>query len=363
MNHKAVIGAALGVALFAAFACSPSRRGGTAETGNSDEAKPEERGTAVSTPVGPVPEFVVFVDTLNLRAEPSKEAAVVTRLSRGARLVNKSEVAVKAERRFWRQVEAGGRTGWVADEYVLPALFYEAFVKADDLGRAGDGEGMIAAALEGLRKAGYSEDREDRCYRLSPDRRKLFVTLEYVEPPDWCMGYPDIGYDFQPVPVLYFVCGRGLVKYLFFDIFLGGEWTSDSRYIVYAESYSIELIDTEEWSRKGLGGRNYKTGVPDFEIVDSYVIWLSWEDPKGPIPKPFDERLSVPVLKAYDVDTGQVVRFLEADLTTLKDEVHSRDMGYYYYEIKMVATGLCPPDLHNSDLYKRFNGAVDLASF
>ena len=306
-------------------------------------------------------EYVVWVDELDLRAEPSTEAAVVTELDRRSYLVNKSEVATEAEGRYWRQVEFNGQTGWVADEYVLPGLFYEAFVRADELGRAGDGEGMIAAALEGLKNVGYLEDREDYCYRLSPDRRKLFVTLEYAEPPGWSRGYPDTGYDFEPIPVLYFVKGRGLAKYLFFDAFLPGEWTADSRYYVYAEPYWIELIDTEDWRRESLGIRNYTDGVPDFEISGGYVVWLSWEEPTGPPPSPFDESLSVPVLLAYNLTTVEVTRLLEADLTTLSNEVRSKDFGYDYHEVKMVETGLCPIDLKESNLFKRFNDVLDLA--
>jgi hypothetical protein len=358
VNKRVLLGVA--VTLVYVTACGGGRDAAGGDRCNGG-TKPREGETSVSTPVGSVHEFVVFVDSLNLRAEPSAEAAVVTRLSRGTRLTNRSEVAVEAEGRFWRQVEADGRTGWVADEYILPALFYDAFAKADELGRSGDGEGMINATLEGLREVGSLQGKEAYCYRLSPDRRKVLVTLEYGEPPDWHRGYPGPGYDFQPVPVLYFVNGEGLAKYLFYEAFIPGEWSADSRYYVCAEPYWIELLDTEEWSRISLGERNYSEGVPDFEISGKYVVWLSWEEPRGPIPEPFDESLSVPVLLAYDLDTGDVARLLEADFTTLNNEVHGRDFGYDYHEIKMVETGLCPRDLKASYLFNRFNDVFDLA--
>ena len=348
------------MALVCASACGGGRDA-AGEDRRTDSVKPPEDETGASAPVGPVHEFVVYVDELNLRAEPSTDAKVVTRLRRSSRLVNKSEVATEVEGRFWRRVEADGLTGWVADEYVLPALFYDAFAKADELGRAGDGEGMINAAIEGGKEVGFLEGKEANCYRVSPDGRKVLVTLRYAEPPDWHRGYPSRGYDFQPIPVLYLVRGRGLAKYLFYDAFVPGEWTADSRYYVCSESYWIELLDTEGWSRKSLGENNYTESVPDFEISGKYVVWLSWEEPQGPIPEPFDESLSVPVLLAYDLDNGERTRLLEADLTTLSKEVHGKDFGYDYHEVKMAETGLCPSDLKDTRLFKRFNGALELA--
>jgi len=287
-------------------------------------------------------EYVVWVGKLDLRAEPTPEAEILKILKRGTRVRNLSEVVTEVEGRYWRRVEIEGETGWVPDQHVLPDYFYDPFKRADELGRAGDAEGMIAAAIEGLKEVGCLEDKEDYCYRVSPDGEKVFVDLEYGEPPRWGLGYPDIRYVFQPVPVLYFVNGLGLAKYLFFDAHIPGEWSEDSRYYVCAEPYWIELIDTGEWSRKRLGARNYTEDAPDFEISGGYAIWLSWEEPKKRLPSPFDEGLSVPVLLAYDLDTGNEIRLLEADLAT--------------------STGLCPPELEDSELYKRLNGVYSLAS-
>jgi hypothetical protein len=306
-------------------------------------------------------EYVVWVDALNLRAEPSPEAEILKILKRGRRVGNLSEAVTEVEGRYWRRVEIEGETGWVPDQRVLPDYFYDPFRKADELARAGDAEGMIAAAIEGLKEVGHLEDKEDYCYRVSPDGEKVFVDLEYGEPPRWGLGYPDVRYVFQPVPVLYFVNSLGLAKYLFFDAHIPGEWSEDSRHYVCAEPYWIELIDTGEWGRKRLGARNYTEDAPDFEISGGYVIWLSWEEPKKRLPSPFDEGLSVPVLLAYNLDNGEVIRLLEADLSTLKDKSHSCDVGYDYYEIKMAPTGLYPPDLEDSELYKRLSGAYSLA--
>jgi len=115
----------------------------------------------------------------------------------------------------------------------LPDYFYDPFKKADALGRAGDAEGMVAAVIEGNKKVGYIEEDEDYCYSVSPDGEKVFVDLEYGEPPYWGRGYPDLTYDCQPEPVLYFVKGRGLVEYLQYGIYISGEWFSDSRYYAF----------------------------------------------------------------------------------------------------------------------------------
>lgn len=337
--------------------------GAAACGGKSDPA--ETAAAGAETSAFQQVEYVVYVDEAPLRAQPSDDAAILKILKRDARVKNRSEVVTEVEGRYWRRVEVAGKCGWVPDEYVLPDYFYDPFEKADKLGRAGDGDGMVAAAIEGNKKVGYVEQDEDYCYHVSPDGEKVFVNLEYGEPRLWSFGYPDIHLAFQPVPVIYLVNGRGLARYFFCDVFIPGEWTADSRYFVYAEPDRIELIDTEEWSRKRLGPRNYvgnRSGdFPSPEISGDYVIWLSWEEPTKPLPSPFDEGLSVPVLLAYDLGTGDVTRILGADLTTLNDEIHSEDSGYCYYEIKMAEAGLCPPDVGESKLFKRFNGVYCLA--
>jgi uncharacterized protein YraI len=347
-----------------AAACGVAGETGGEKRGG-ETAKVEKEGTALSAEVGPISEYVVYVDKLKLRAGPSTSAAVITELGRRSYLVNKSEVVTAVEGRYWRQVEFNGKTGWVADRYVLPELFYEAFKKADELGRAGDGEGMIAAAIEGFKKVDYLEDITDYYYDyyniVSPDGLKVILKGHWSSDDtfDWGGGYPGRGRVYSPFPVFFFVSGRGLVEYFRTYEEIRGKWSPDSRYYVYTESVIVEfgfgsplkLLDTETWRREDIGF--VATPEYGFEFADGYVVWFG-EELIEDRPPYLEEESYAPVLWAYNMKPGDRVRILEADLSTMGTEVVHEGFGTKFYEVKMVPAGLCPAAVENTGLYRKF---------
>jgi len=113
-----------------------------------------------------------------LRAEVFDAAEKLTTLAAGTTVADVGHDVVGIEDDLWRLVRAGDNLGWVADRYVLPGRLYETFKKADELGKAGQGKAMVAAAIDGGWKLQFDEyDRVmgKRFYDVSPDGLKVIV--------------------------------------------------------------------------------------------------------------------------------------------------------------------------------------------
>jgi hypothetical protein len=320
--------------------------------------------------------YVVWGSDVDLRANPGAAARTLTTLPAGTTVADTAYEVLPLEDGFWRLVRAGEMVGWVPDRRILLADYYEAFRKADELGKAGDAGGMIAAIEEGNKKmvaleglAEYERPRAD----VSPDGLKVMLDTEGEGPGLWRGGYPGGGRAGSPWPGFFFVSGRGLVEYFRSYDSISAMWSPDSRYLLYSELPVVEfpdrarltLLDTETWNRVTVGYNDLTQGWGEFGFGDGYVLWIDEEPVKEPGPPPLERESYTPVLWGYDIAAGKAFRVLAADLTTVKEkpvDTHGFTFGVAYYEVKMAPAGPCPPAVAYSTLYKKYNGAFARAS-
>jgi hypothetical protein len=96
--------------------------------------------------------YVVWGPHVSLRANPGAAARTLTTLPAGTAVADTGYEVLPLEDGFWRLVRAGATVGWVPDRDILLPDYYEAFRKADELAKAGDAEGMVAAIEEANKK-------------------------------------------------------------------------------------------------------------------------------------------------------------------------------------------------------------------
>jgi hypothetical protein len=277
-------------------------------------------------------EYAVYVDALNLRAEPGMDAKIITVLKAGDVVAHDRFRVEHAEADgvYWIKVRAAGGEGWLDYEYITPRYIYDAYREASRLGKAGDTAGMVTAIKAAA--AGLGQGTDDVV--PSADGRKVIVgTLA------------DVTYNpyFGDIGTLYFETGKGLV-YSGFDLEAEGVWSADSRYFAYVESYYDDsagffLFDTVTGVGKRLGSTYDAASI---EGVDGYFIWLDFKL-TGDYVEPW--------LAAYELATGETVVLLQADVTTLRDGAHGG------HEVKLVPVGDAPAVLRASDLFKEYDGA------
>ena len=312
-------------------------------------------------------DYVVWVDQLNLRAGPSTEAEIITVLRRGDELTYLGEDVEEAGDVWWRRVRPGENEGWVNDWYTLPRAYYDAFRKADELGKAGEAEGMVAAAIEGGRKIGLEEGWGD-FYDVSPDRKKIILQGDWStsDELDWGGNYPRRGRVFSPFPVLLFASGQGLVDYFRSYEEVPGTWSPDSSYYAYVErpiveynyTATLKLLDTTLWKRITVGRMICSPELHDYEyeFAGGYLLWADEEPVEEPGPPLLERESATPVLFAYELGTGRKLKLLEADLETLQDEETRVEgwSGVKFYGVKMVAADPCPRAVERSKLYIKY---------
>jgi hypothetical protein len=283
-------------------------------------------------------EYAVYVDALNLCAEPSLEAKVLAVLPAGAVVKRNSPLPLREEVDerllagskevdgiYWEKVRAGDIYGWVVYEYIMPRPLYEAYREADRLGKAGDAAGMVAA-IEAAAPAthGFAVP--------SPDGRKVVVdaSTEYEYNPY-----------FGPDYSLYFESGKGLAHLFGGRLTTHGLWSPDSRYFAfrdargYAEAKFVFLFDTVTHQYDGLG---YTNDAAPMEYSNGHFIWLCF-GAEGP------------ELAAYELASGETTLLLKADAASSRKNEYGRE------EWKLVPAGPLPPALEGSRLYEEFNGA------
>jgi hypothetical protein len=317
-------------------------------------------------------EYVVYVDKVNVCAEPSPEAEVVKVLERGDRVADLGELVEYADGLWWRHVRVAGEKGWVADKCVLLARVFGAFKEADARGRAGDGEGMLSSVKEGCRIIAETQSRypaSEVPYCVSPDGRKVIVAVENLW--DWDSGYPERSRMSRSIPVLFFEDGKGFADFTVYEIYETGDWFQGNRFYVY-----VGLKPEEEWVRLApLRNLDTETGndthfgkcgvgyeAKNYEFADGFIIWSSIEDiTRGTVVLPeYGEMQYKPVLMAHEFASGKITRVLEADMATMEEE-HSGCYpcaGIYFFEVKMKPAGPVPEAVEKSGLYRRYNGGT-----
>jgi hypothetical protein len=319
--------------------------------------------------------YLVAVEKLNLRAAPSTAADVVAVLPCRTELANLSsrlddneegERGGDSERSgVWRQVRVGDKEGWVADEYIIPIWVYDFYRRGDDLARAGDAAGMVAALKEGKRREisfrfpsppfePPTNDEIDDNVLASPDQRRVFLNIQ-VGP----ARVEEYAYDDLLLPSglygagLAFEAGRGLAdcghEY-------AGAWAPDSRHFACRgpdngiACYQFSLLDAETGGEKPLGAIFALKGQDDIEFLNGYIIWFDNEEVefKG-------EPLEAPILVAYNVGTGEKIRLLKYDAATIRETKES--LYAVYFDVVLVPADSPPPALRSSRMYKKWNGA------
>jgi hypothetical protein len=316
--------------------------------------------------------YVVWGSDVGLRANPGAAARTLTTLPAGTTVADTGYEVLTLEDGFWRLVRAAETVGWVPDRDILLADYYEAFRKADELGKAGDAEGMVAAIEEGNKKMvdieGLAE--YERPYAgVSPDGLKVMVDTQGEGPGLWRGGYPGDGRAGSPWPGFFFVSGRGLVEYFRSYDSISAMWSPDSRYLLYSELPVVEfpdrarltLLDTETWTRVTVGYNDLTQGWREFGFGAGYVLWIDEEPVEEPGPPPLEKRSFTPLLMAYEIETGETLRLLKADMATLRTAPVFEGYGPWLYEIKMVPADPCPDVLKDAELYKKYAGAYALA--
>jgi hypothetical protein len=318
-------------------------------------------------------EYVVWVDELNLRAEPSTGAEVITVLGRGDRAEYVRPEVIEKEDYIWRKVRYGEYAGWVADRYVLREDIFDAF--KDVILNAGnyDSRGMLDAIVEGNRRMGMDSEYEVYYYSVSPNGKKVMLEVDF--PSDFEGDYPDFGFYGRPEPVLLFEPGKGLVDCLKWGWHERGSWDETSRYYAcpacgldgYPLPLDLALYDTENSQITYLGWCMQNTDIPveewepnnephEFQFADDYLIWYSMES-AGAVDRDVD---LLPVLMGYELSSGRTIRLLEADITTMKNE-RIPGRSWDFYEVKLVPAGVCPDVIKKSELYKKYNGVWEYA--
>jgi hypothetical protein len=290
-------------------------------------------------------EYTVYVDALNLRAEPSLKADVLAVLPAGAVVKTNSyhptgeveeNLPIYLPRSeivggiYWTKVRAGDIYGWVAEEYIMPRPLYDAYREADRLGKAGDAAGMLAA-IKAAEPATYGTAVP------SPDGRKVVVSAitdyEYN---------PFFGADYS----LYFETGKGLGLFGR-QLTTEGLWTPDSRYYAsvkpwgYIEGGFFLLFDAETYEQKGLGDTN---DAAPMEYLKGYFVWLTFQYVSS-------YENEIPELTAYELASGETTVLLKADAASLREGEYGRE------ELQLVPAGPLPAALEGSLLYEEFNGA------
>ena len=315
--------------------------------------------------------YIVYVDKLNVRAEPSPGAEVVATLAAGTRVASMCAEVAEVDNAFWRKVRAGDKVGWLEDRYILPEELYNAFRRADEQGKAGDAKGMAAAIKEGVNKSGTLYVDPEDAWDISPGGLKAFAHVPMPDGRDSEYPVERVWPRMNLKPCLYFANGRGLADYFPLGGYEGGSWTADSRYYAFRDNtvdiyiylYSFKLLDTEGWKLLDLGLISDIEGQGEVEFFDGYVVWLDQKI----IPYQVVKRLPVyvthePALRAYEISTGKGFSLLAADMSAVKAEEHPRSTIYgAYHEVKLVPARSCPPALTGSELYKKYNGAYVLA--
>jgi hypothetical protein len=315
-------------------------------------------------------EYVVWVDQLNLRGEPSTKADVITVFQRDDKVTDFGEAVVYADGFWWRHVRAGESEGWVVDKYELLASVFDAFKEADARAKVGTAAEMLDSINEGCRVLAEARPRfpgSDKPYSVSPDGGKIFVAVECLY--NWRSGYPGGPRGSFTTPVLYFEYGKGLVDCTIFEVYGVGKWYAGKRYYVYAgfaPEWEWELLaelrcmDTDTREEINLG--YCWTSDEYYDFVGDYIIWLSEEKiPPGPERDLGYGDLEIkPVMMAYEFPSGKMFRILEADMSTLSPEPIGTApcSGRQLYEVKLAPAADIPEAVRKSELYRKYNGGI-----
>jgi len=326
MKRKAVIIITSATALLAALACSPKEEG-TAETVSNDAVGIGRGEPAVDGNAKPSPDdYVVYVDKLNLR-NSAGSGDVVAVLTAGTYVEGPLGKGVEDGGYYWVPVRAGGKEGWLADKFIIPAPVYEATRKADELGRSGDAAAMVAEIKRVTAQYGKAEE-----VSASPNGKKLLCRL-LADPADGTIGTD-----------LYFVAGRGLVEKLGESLaFLDVKWSADGRYYARGGNvvamYPLHIYDTD---KDGVifDGESY---LDNFEFVDGYFVFLTTE------PSDVVKDAHLPAMYYVTLPDVEMSKVLEAEANDARGD------GPREYRLRPV--GEAPEAVAGSALYREYKNS------
>jgi len=279
--------------------------------------------------------YVVYANPVNLRAEPSSEAKVVTTLTAGTTVEthgywgyveDKSQSGV-----YWFPARYGTYCGWLTYECIILSDLFEKYGEAHRLGTTGDAKGMVKS-LQAI-TAPYQGS-----LNISPDSHKIVI-----------MGIPPHDEPMFPIVPLYFESGKGLAK-AGSPLSVVGLWSPDSRYFAFVHDRDymgsmgrFYLFDTSQSEYISLGTtlNSYYKRHDAMEYLDGHIIWVNFKYTSG---------YAIPELVAYELASGIVTILLKGDLNTV------RSVGDNNHEMRLIPPVPKPDVFKNSRLYRKYNG-------
>jgi len=290
-------------------------------------------------------EYVVIADITEIRrALADKTATLVASLKKGTRvrlMYLNGEEDVDKSNVMW--LEVVGREGkcWIKADDVIPAIIYDALVKAEELAKAGDHISM-RETLDSVQGNGIA-----KTLSISPNGAKVIVEFRWFENAPW---RGELEYDKDVL----FISSKGLMTdKIDFKYWDGCAWSVDSLYYAaYEPCFSggpisgLVLLNTDSLKRIDLGICLEKIDdMPAaFEFVEGYFLWVALvKPPVNNIPKSYD---FTPMLMAINLNNLQKSNILLPDYKTVQEHAG---------RISFVAVEKIPEAIKNARLFKYYS--------
>jgi len=276
-------------------------------------------------------DYTVWADKLNVRESAGVNAKTIAVLEKNDRVsVDWFENWTLQDGYHWVKIKFEGKEGWIAKLYIFPTRTFQVLSKANELGKAGKADEMVA------------ELKKEFDVIVSPDMKK--AVFEESSLFDWQGGGP----------VAYFNSGEGIADYIP-AICISTDlvrWSADSRYLVgyYSPVYYgiLWIYDTSQHEVLGTSPHTAYLGAfaeESYEFIDGYLVWVAVEEPRSVAG--FDD-VMLPYLVYYDLKSKTIGIALTYDIQTIR-----KNKDGYAPEVKLIKNNSVPFQIMSSPLYKR----------
>ncbi len=278
--------------------------------------------------------YIVWVDKLNLRELPDSNSKIISVLKRDDQVAidwaNSERKSIfpnaNPDSYTWSKVKCAESAGWVASCYLLQKKTYELLKPADEFGKAGKTEAMLAE----LDRLSAKDEREyGELLKISPDGQKAMYSTDY-------MG-----------PSALFDANEGIVAVIDID-WASATWSKDSRYFVFNPAGGGGCIGNlgcyDTLYLKGVDADLSRCYMGKYALVGNKIIYIH-VDEKCSIGRFHDVYL--PSLKLYDLDKSEFSCIMTADIKTLRD-----NSEYGRPEVLLKPVDTVDPEVAASSIYK-----------